>query len=282
MIKYKLHAVIPTTQYGNLQPEIELEGEDKDALHKEASSFIEEIWKTYGSSQLVKNTTEGTKVTSFTGEELIYNDTLHKYYDMHGNKLLSGSAYADKNSPKFDLEMMLPKVAKSWGVKEDDLNQLWKLNANVSTEYGTSIHTALEIWHKYNAMGSKIQSEKGEEFNYVLPKNKHIRDIVLSFDKSYGSSAEVEILISDVKRGMAGQIDRLEIIDASKKICRVGDYKTNNEIDKKKLDKYQHQLSFYAQILIAHGWTVQGLDIFHYDGLVWNKIELEVLDLIVK
>ena len=280
MIKYKLGAVIPTSQYGNLQPEIELEGDNEDELHSKASSFIEGIWKTYGSVPMTKNGGDGKKVKTFTGEEIIYNDAIHKYYDLEGNTLLSGSAYAEMNSPKFDLEMMLPKTAKAWNVDEKDLGGLWKLNSLISTEYGTAIHSALEAWHRYNQLGGVVQKDKEMVENYALPKNEHIKQIVLDFDHKFGHDAEVEMFVSDVKRRMVGQIDRLEVIDEASKICRIGDYKTNNDIDKKKLDKYQHQLSFYAHILMAHGWTVQGLDIFHYDGKTWEKIELPILDLI--
>lgn len=278
MIKYKLGAVIPTTQYGNLQPEIELEGDDEDQLHSQASAFIEGIWQKYGSSPLTINTNSGGKrLTTFTGEEIIYNDATHKYTDLAGNPLMSGSVYADSNSAKFDSSVLVPKTAKSWEVDEKDLGQLWSMNGKVSTEYGSAIHTALEIWHKYKDMGAKIQEAKGLEYNYCLPKNPHLRDIILSFEDKFGSTAEPEVLVSDVVNKMAGQIDRLQIIDANKMVCRVGDYKTNNDMDKKKLEKYQHQLSFYAQILKNKGWTVEGLDIFHFsEG--WEKVELEVLD----
>lgn len=75
---------------------------------------------------------------------------------------------------------------------------------------------------------------------------------------------------------MAGMIDRLVI--TGDKSCRIGDYTTNNELDKKKLLKYQKQLSFYAHILQNMGWKVEGLDLYYLnadDG--WS---LEVLDVL--
>ena len=114
----------------------------------------------------------------------------------------------------------------------------------------------------------------------MLPKNAYLRQVVDGFISQFGTSALPETVVSDVKNGRAGTIDRLEIIDAESKVCRVGDYKTNIELDKKKLLKYQKQLSFYAHILMAHGWTVTALDIFHLDhNDGWSKIELDVLDL---
>jgi RecB family exonuclease len=77
---------------------------------------------------------------------------------------------------------------------------------------------------------------------------------------------------------MAGTIDRLAITGDKK--CRVGDYKTNNEMDAKKLLKYQKQLSYYAHILMNKGWTVEGLDIYYLnaeDG--WSVETLTVLEL---
>lgn len=288
MIKYSLKATIPTTQYGNLIPEIELEGEDKDELHAEASSFIERIWAKYGSAPLNTNENVTTssrpdtfkKIKTFTGEEIFYDEVTHKYMDLSGNALLSGSAYADKNSPKFNKELLTPKTAKAWGVDEKELGEFWTMNGEVSSFYGSSIHKALEAWHKFHALGTTVAKSKELEYNYCLPKNVYLQNIVKEFDEKFGHSAEVELFVSNIANKMVGQIDRLEILDVKNKLCRVGDYKTNNDLDDKKLNKYQHQLSYYAHILINSGWTVKGLDIFHHDGEAWNKIELEVLDLI--
>lgn len=281
MIKYKLGATIPTVQYGNIQPEIELEGEDEQELHAKASSFIEQVWKKYSSIPLTINQNSGgKKEVSFTGEEIMYDDATHKYYDLAGNVLVSGSEYAKSQSPQFNKEVMIPKTAKSWDVNEADLGKWWEMNGLISTEYGQSIHTALEAYHMYKDMGKKIAEAKELEFNYALPKNKHVRDIVIDFDERFGTDALVEVLVSDVRNKRAGRIDRLEIINREDKVCRVGDYKTNNEIDEKKLKVYQDQLSFYAHILIQNGWKVEGCDIFHHDGSEWNLYTVEVLDIV--
>ena len=50
-----------------------------------------------------------------------------------------------------------------------------------------------------------------------------------------------------------------------KGVCRVQDFKTNANIEKS-LPTYWVQLQFYADILKANGWDVEGLDIFHYNG----------------
>jgi hypothetical protein len=165
-------------------------------------------------------------------------------------------------------------------VTEKDLEDIWQMSTDISTGYGTAIHKALEAYHKYHEIGAFVKEKKDMEFNYVLPKNKFIRDIVRDFVDQFGADALSEVMVSDVANLRAGQIDRLQIVDPVKKVCRVGDYKTNNDLDSKKLKKYQHQLSFYAHILNNKGWTVEGLDIFHHNGEVWERIPLDVLDLV--
>ena len=61
------------------------------------------------------------------------------------------------------------------------------------------------------------------------------------------------------------------------KTCRVQDYKTSLP-EPGKILVYQHQLSYYASCLTKAGWTVEGLDIFFYDGTSWTKKSLKVLE----
>jgi hypothetical protein len=276
LLQYKIGATIPTVQYGNIMPELTLEGEDMATLISEGESAIRALWKKYGMAPMTFNEMKGRLVKTFTGEEIYYEDEAHKYTDLDGNPLLSGSAYAAANSPKFDLASMLPKTAKSWGVDERDLGDLWSINGRMSTEYGSGIHSALEAWHRFKELGARIQEHKELAENYALPKCKYLREVVLAFDEKFGVAAMPEVFVSDVKSGRVGQIDRLAITDLEEKRCRIGDYKSNADLDQKKLDHYQKQLSFYAWILMAHGWTVEGLDIFHFDG-EWKLIELPVL-----
>lgn len=274
-MKIKLEATIPTTPYGNLRPVFELEDGDDEST---ALAALQKLWDRFGDTPLKDKTSGGVELITFTGEKIFWNESTHTYTDTAGHVLLSGSKYADMNSPKFDLEVMLPKTAKAWEVSEEELGTLWKMNSTVSTSFGTAIHNALEIYHNHHKMGEQIKEQKELEFNYVLPKQPYLRKIVLDFVEKYGvDNVEAEALVSDTSKGMAGTIDRLEITGDMK--CRVGDYKTNAEMDAKKKKKYQLQLSFYAQILKNHGWTVEGLDLFHYsdeDG--WVKDELEILD----
>jgi len=277
LTSYKVAATIPNVQYGNIMPELTLEGGSEVEMIEKGNAIIKDLWRKYGMVPMTERDTRGEKRTSFTGEELFYNDDAHVYTDLEGNVLLSGSKFAAQFSPKFDLAMMLPKTAKAWGVDESELGAVWELNAKVSTEYGSSIHTALELWHRFKEMGAKVQEHKSLTENYALPKTKYLREIVLAFDAEYGTDAMAEVLISDVKQKRAGQIDRLAILNLEDKVCRVQDYKSNADLDSKKMLQYQKQMSFYAWILMAHGWIVEGLDIFHWNDGIWKLTELPVL-----
>lgn len=272
-MKYTIEATIPVVQYGNIKPMIEVESPEDEAS---AVEIIKGLWDRFGESPIKDKQSGGVKIETFTGEIVYFNEATHTYTDKKGNILLSGSKYADSVSPKFDLEMILPKTAKSWDVDEQSLKELWKMNSEVSTNWGSAIHKALEIYHKYNELGAVVQSKKELDGNYVLPKNKFLRDIVLEFIDKFGvDNAYSEVVVSDVKNGMVGTIDRLGKKDGS---LRVGDYKTNAEMDAKKKLKYQHQLSFYANILKNKGFEVSGLDLYYLDeNFKWVHEELEIL-----
>lgn len=281
-MQYKIEATIPTTQYGNIRPTFEVSTPEEEGL---ALEKLQALWTKYGEKPLNVATgqIEGNKrmlesKSTFTGETILWDETAHKYFDTEGNVLMSASQYADMHSPKFDMAMLLPKTAKAWEVSEEDLKNIWSLNGNISNLWGSTVHAALELFHKHHATGAMIQGKKELPDNYVLPKNSYLRKIVTDFVAVAGADALSEVLVSDVKNKMAGTIDRLAITGDKK--CRVGDYKTNNEMDAKKLLKYQKQLSYYAHILMNKGWTVEGLDIYYLnadDG--WSIETLTVLDL---
>ena len=218
-------------------------------------------------------------IITFTGETIQYEDATHSYYDMSGTKLLGASSYAKRFGKSFDKASILPRTAQSWGVEEKDLDNLWSINGRISNEFGSSIHSAMELWFRYKKMGEKIAKHKGLEHNYALPKNVHIRDIVLSFAEKFDINGEPEALVSSIKKRMAGRVDLIHIVEPM--VCRIADYKTNNEMDSDKMTKYQNQLSFYADILTTHGWTVKGLDIYHHDGTRWTCIPMDVLPVVL-
>lgn len=208
-----------------------------------------------------------------------YDADKHKYYSMDDVPLIGASSYAKKFGRSFDKASILPRTAKSWGVEEKDLDSVWNINGRISNEFGNSVHSAMELWFRYKTIGDKIAKHKGLEYNYALPKNVHLRDIVLSFVDKFDIDGIPEALVSAVSKRMAGRIDLIHLTGT--RSCRIADYKTNNEMDGEKIIKYQNQLSFYADILITHGWAVEGLDIYHHNGATWSCIPLEVLPIVL-
>ena len=215
-------------------------------------------------------------VTTFTGETIVYDDSRHTYHTTDGVRLLGASPYSKKFTKPFPKEAIISKLVKPWDMTAQEIDHLWSLTGDISNHYGTAIHTAMELWFRYNKKGAAIQKAKGLEYNYALPKNVYLREIVLSFVETFGElNLTPEVTLSAVEKGMAGRADGVHILGERR--CRVPDYKTNNDMTDDKLLGYQHQLSFYADMLTHHGWTVEGLDIYYHDGEKWERMELEVL-----
>jgi len=165
-MKYKIDAVISTGDYSNLHPTFEVETQEEEEF---AVSKIKELTNRFGKVILQDKSGSGVKVTTFTGEEILWNEDTHTYTDLLGNVLMSGSKYADLHSPKFDMDTILPKTAKSWEVPESELKDLWKMNSDVSLHWGSAIHKALEVAHKHYEMGEKIKAKKELDANYTQP-----------------------------------------------------------------------------------------------------------------
>lgn len=225
-----------------------------------------------------------------------FNEYNHSYF-YNNIKLENATTFIGKFYKKFDTDNVAPATAKAWGVDEAELREMWNSNGELAGDFGTAVHKALEHYFKYRNIGKIIQDKKKFPENYALPKHPLLRRIVKEFidiDKAIGEITP-EALLTDVKNGYCGTSDRIEIIDLEKKICRVGDYKinvTSEELDSNlraaspfetlpanKITKYQIQLSFYANLLQAAGWTVEALDIYVLEG-EWKYYQKEVLKVI--
>jgi len=274
---YKIEATIPSGQYGNIRPTFTIESSDDERV---AMETLASLWNRYGDKPMQDKAVGGVKITSFTDEEVIWNEDKHIYTDLSGKVLLSGSKYAAMNSPVFPKDMILPKTSAKWGVSEENIEDMWSRKGGASLDLGNAVHKALEMYHLHHVEGKKIMEVTESDENYALPKQPYLKRLVLDFVDKFGDTALSEVVVTDVANGMAGTIDRLFIVDEAKMVCRVQDYKSNTEIKKPKMLEYQKQLSFYAHILINNGWTVEGLDLFKLDAdELWEKVEMEVLEL---
>lgn len=304
--KFKLGATIPTQQYGNITPEIELEDVDLSEATEATLAHISSLYdrfsergglKDNGARELVIN--KSIKKNSFNEEGVVidYDDDAHTYH-FEGERLVSGSAIAAKYYKKFDSENVSKASANKWGVDQQDVKGLWSANGKLAADFGSVIHLALEHYDLYKNLGAKISENRGEEDNYALPKHPILRSIIEEFEKintTVGEEVVPEALVTNVKKGYCGHADRVLIINKKKKICRVQDYKVNigsedesssmkakkpfDELPKNKITKYQIQMSAYANMLQDSGWTVEGLDVFVLEDS-WKHHELDVLKVI--
>lgn len=280
-------AVIPTAQYSNIQPSITVEVDnDIEEAKALALSHIVGISQTYaedgkalqGGSGAAPNTqsSDFKKVTSFTGEEIWWDELHHKALSLDGTPLMGGSTYAAQKVP-FDRVNIIKNCAKAWRVTEDEVDKLWSNSA--ASELGTSIHSALEHYFIYKELGAKVHAvKKDSKYNAALPSNDFLREIVLNFERDFPMTNKIipEALVSDVAGARSGWIDFLEIVSLEKKVCIINDFKSGGMTDKD-VKKAQHQMSFYADILAKFGWTTQLLRGFYLQGTSFKKVELEVL-----
>jgi len=257
MQKIKATVRVPTSQYAFL----ELEG---------AASDIEQmisLGNRFAEKKIVEGEYNG--ITTLTGETVYYNHATHHYKDVDGNTLLSGSAYAKSLEKPFDLKRMSAVIAKKYALPVETIADMWERNGNISRTFGTALHLAME----QNARHRKNGTEK----EYHLPKHPFLKSAVTTFPLR---DADIlpEVMVSDVSRRMVGQIDGI-VVDGEK-IGTIIDYKSDGDIEKN-LSKHFNQLSFYADILIAFGWTINGLQVWNYTD-TWNCYKSEVLPLKIK
>lgn len=259
-------AVIPTQTYANIQPSITVEVDDDIEEAKAlAMSHIVGISQEYAEEgkALKGGGVAGStkKVECLAGGSINYDEVNHIYTNDKGEVYLSGSQFAKQFSKEFDIEAVAKKMADKTGVPVQDIVDIWKLKGNASASFGTAIHEALEMYGKYMETCKKLDKE------YHMSAIPMVKAIVDDFFKGREKEkALYEVMVVDHDRKWAGQVDRLLLVDEAKKICRVQDYKTNGDLKPDKLEEYWYQLSFYGSILQAHGWTVEGLDVFHWSS----------------
>ena len=243
---FKFH--VPTQQYGFL----EIEGDQLKEMEK--------IYNRYAETPLNFNKGKYLEVKTFTDEIVRYNDLTHKYTDINGNILLSGSQYSKQIKPPFYKAKILPMVSKKHNVPEKDIDNMWRANSKLSVTFGNAIHYAMENWFTHKSHGT--------EKNYHLPKHPFLANVVDSFpDKD--EEILPEVVVSDIKNRMVGRVDGL--MEDFTPI----DYKSDSDI-KKNLKYHFQQLSFYATMLINHGHKVDKVIVWNYVDK-WFKHESKVL-----
>lgn len=267
--------------------------------------------------------------TKKTVEPVMYNSVLLgkniEVQEVNGHRrlegYLSGSKFPEQFYQEFVSKDMLEAIKKKYDLTDAEVKQLeamWECNGNASTNFGNSIHYAMENYDRNFQLGDKIKSVKefktkppviGE--NKALSRNPVLRKIVKDFHEKFGGDYVrfSEEFIWDKEFKLCGSIDRIKVVDLKKRIIRIQDFKTDADINEAKyqltsspfyaltqgdnptmgktlLDYHWLQLSFYAFILNRAGWKVEGLDVYWMNGekLVtgenpWEEFSHDVIDI---
>lgn len=232
-------------------------------------------------------------LTSFNEGKKIYFDEAKHEYTYNGKKLKSATTFVKDFEDQFDASKMGPRCANKWGVDEDVLIDMWDSNGAAASLFGTAMHAVMEHYFTYKNFGAEVEEAANKPNNAAMPNHPFLQKVINELEeiRVHGESYQ-EALVSSVKHGICGLVDDLFIVDRKKKICRIRDYKFTYDIlvDKKELDepfgylgsnklaKYYLQLCFYGFLMSLNGWTIEGIDIYNWDG-EWHMHTLEGPDL---
>lgn len=285
-MKVTFGATIPTQQYGNIQPSFDLEGDNYEELADLGASYLKYLWDRVGENPLnidrhkVSGPNGELKRCRVSGTQVIFDSIAHTYHDLQGNKFTGGSTFAAKYKSKFAGDIIAGKMANKNGVSAKEILDMWSLNAEASSTFGTSVHAALQLYGEYLELSKAVKDGSDES---ALTSNPVLRPIVQAFftEERIAEKAFYEEFVANAKEKTCGLIDRLVSEDDG---LWVEDFKTNADIEKSEtiskpfkgvvpntaLGAYWLQLSFYARILIAAGRVVKGLRVHH-----WTEVEDE-------
>lgn len=268
----KINAHIPTQQYGYI--EVTDLPDDPKIIEEVYNKYAEKpISLTHGEA-LGSTIDDFVELEAFVGGKIWYSDSKHEYRNDKGEIYLSGSQYASSFDKPFDAQSIAGKMATKSGVPVQDILKMWEMKRDISNGYGTALHLAMQLYGEYH------KHSEAFEKNYHIHDLAIFKDAVESFYASRKDEEAVyEALVVDHARKYAGQIDRL-VYNRESESYWVQDFKTNAELDPKKLATYWKQLSFYASILKAGGKDVVGLEIHHWNGRAWTTIASEVQEVV--
>ena len=231
----------------------------------------------------------GKLLTSFNERVVINFDDIEHIYTYNGKQLKSATVFVKDYEEQFNNERVSATCSKKWGIGQEDIQALWESNGKAASMFGTAMHAVMEHYFTYKQLGEEIQFAADKENNAALPNHPFLQQLIAGIEEiREDGECHQEALVSCVKKGICGLIDDLFIVNSKKKICRIRDYKFTYDIlvQKKelkapfaylgsdKLAKYYLQLCFYGYLMQLSGWTVQGIDIYNWDG-EWHKHTLE-------
>ena len=199
----------------------------------------ETVWSGDGKPEILHSFNE-------PGVEIEFYPDTHTYI-YKGKQLKSVTRFVSDMYAPFDAQLVAGRCERSYGMKAADIIAMWKTNGELSANFGSAVHAAIENYEKY-----------GER---ALPKMPVLREIVKSFP-FVKTKVHAEVLITSVKRGMCGLCDRLLEMREGLLVC---DMKVNVEatveksslknklypdMPNNKVTKATCQESMYAEMLV--------------------------------
>jgi len=201
-------------------------------------------------------------IETFTKETILYCPVAHHYTTLDGQTLVSGSAYAKQNTPDFDADKIAGFVATKLKARKSDILEMWAMNGDLASKFGTALHLAMEQWFRFRDLGTS----KG----YHRPKIRYLLDAVETFPLKEANIVP-EAVVSDSVALRCGRLDAIVVNEDCS--LSVLDYKTDANVEKN-LEKHTLQLNFYRAILEAKGFRVKEMVIWAYDG-AWSAHTLK-------
>jgi len=164
------------------------------------------------------------KVKSFNEEGVIVNFYPRPYYGFwyNGKRLHGVTRKIDTMYEEFDADMIACRCAQPWGMKPDDIKDMWSRNGDIANQFGKSIHSGMENFETYGDRG--------------LPKMQVLRDIITSCPLTPCDEVFTEVFLTDIVNETCGFVDRLA---RAGDVYQVQDYKIN--IDAEKSSKQKHE-----------------------------------------
>lgn len=298
MTKFKIGATIPTVQYGNLMPEIEVEADTFEEAQAIAMPQIQSVWNSVCepgkelSIRTLNTVTQATKemVCEFSEEKLFLDESSHTYTDTDGNTYQSGSRFASQFEHPFDKDTILPMYAAKVGQEPAVIDGFWNTKGQNSRDFGHALHSALELYGKYLDLSETLDKPLG--IHPLL-----LTEVESFFADRDDEKALYEVFVASKALKRCGQIDRLVITGDN--TCIIEDYKTNGDINKQgspaylkvpfergsptelrnlPISIYTIQLNFYRTIMESLGWTVEGMRVHHFDEML-ETIDIPRVDL---
>lgn len=206
-----------------------------------------------------------------------FSNSQHEYRK-NGDVYTSVNAFLSRFEVPFAKGLIAEKSAAKQGREAEDLIAQWDLNAEISRNYGTAVHQAIEYWIRF-----------GE-----ITKIPQLKEVVERFANKYDrEKLRAEVIVENDEYKIAGTIDQIEVI--GKKRVNIIDVKTNAELEEKprgyflspiddiphtKINKYRLQLSMYKYLLEQKGFIVEGIKLMHWNGKDFVSHALEPIDII--